>query len=78
MAKILLHHVGHRHPQASGEILHCHGTLFVRVLQELDYALCKSLSMTRRIELNCQLFTLCHLPEIGQVRTNNWNSIGAG
>jgi hypothetical protein len=51
--KIFLNNIRHRHAQRRRKVLHGHGVLFFRILQQLMQAHCQTLSVARRIELDC-------------------------
>jgi len=65
--QIFLHHVGHGHAQARGEILHRHPVLLFGVLKEVRQAIGESLGISRRIKLDGEFFALRHLPEVGNI-----------
>jgi hypothetical protein len=67
MPYVLLHHIGHGHAQARGEILHRHPVLLFRVLKEVRHAIGESLSISRGIKLNGEFFALRHLPEVSNI-----------
>lgn len=67
MPYVLLHHIGHGHAQARGEILHRHPVLLFRVLKEVRQAVGESLRISRRIKLNGEFLALRHLPEVGNI-----------
>lgn len=51
--KIFLNHVRHGHTQGRRKVLHGHGVLFFRILEQLVQAVCQALGTPRRIELDC-------------------------
>ncbi|HEX6822623.1 MAG TPA: hypothetical protein VF123_11235 [Candidatus Sulfotelmatobacter sp.] len=67
MPYVLLHHVGHGHAQAGGEILHRHLVLLFRVLKKVRQAISESLRVSRRIEFDGEFLALRHLPEVGDI-----------
>jgi hypothetical protein len=75
--QVFLHDIGHSHPQPSREVLHRHPVLLLRVLEKIKQAVCQSLGISRGVELNCQLFALGHLPEIGDIGGDNRNAVRA-
>jgi hypothetical protein len=77
VSQILLHDIRHGHAQASGEILHRHPLLFLRILQKLKEAICQSFGISRRIKFDREFFALCHLPEIRDVGADDWHAVGA-
>lgn len=77
MPYVLLHHVGHGHAQARGEILHRHPVLLFRVLKKVRQAIGQALGISRRIKFDGQFFPLRHLPEIGNIGRDNRHTVGA-
>jgi hypothetical protein len=78
LAKILLHDGRHGHAQGGGKILDRHRLLFGRILEESDETIGQSLTVCSLMKLNRQFLAIRHLPEVGQVRAHDRNSIGAG
>jgi len=54
-----------------------HRELFLAILQHFDQAISEALRITRRIKLDCQVFTVGHLPKIRQVGANDGHSVSA-
>jgi hypothetical protein len=77
LPQIFLHYRRHGHAKSCGKILRGHGLLFVRVSQESNQARSKIFRIARTIELNCQFFTVRHLPEIRQIGAHNRHPISA-
>jgi len=76
MAKILLDDGGHRHAQGCREILHSHGLLLLGIGEEFGQAAGKILSASRLIKIDGDVFSDCHLAEIGQIGTDDGYSVG--
>lgn len=50
--QVFLHDVGHRHAQRGRKVLDCHALLFLSVLQKIEQAIRKPLSVARRMKFN--------------------------
>jgi hypothetical protein len=78
MAKILLHNVWHRHTQRGRKILICHRLLLRRVFKKTNQTVGEIWPIPRLVKAYRQLFALCHLSEIGQVRAHDGHPVSAG
>ena len=78
MAQIFLDDGRHRHAKTRREILHCHRLLLSRIGQETNQAARQIFRISGSIKFNRQLFSVSHLTEIGKVRGDDGNPIGAG
>jgi hypothetical protein len=78
LADIFLHDVRHSHSQSRRIILRCHRLLLLLVRQKPNQAVRQLQSISRLEKIYGQFFAIRHLAEVGQIRTNNGHSIGAG
>jgi hypothetical protein len=78
MAKILLHNVWHRHTQRGRKILICHRLLLRRVFKKTNQTVGEIRPIPRLVKAYRQLFALCHLSEICQVRAHDGHTVSAG
>jgi hypothetical protein len=57
--------------------LYRHLLLLFGILQKVEEAVCKALSVSRRIKLNGQFLAQRHLPEVRQISGNDRHAISA-
>ena len=77
MAQVFQDDGGHGHAQCSKVILRRHFFLPGRIHQKTNQGARQVLCVSRFVKVDCDLFALSHLAEIGQIGAHNRHTVGA-